>query len=395
LNAVSCARLGGDLRAPPRLVLPATRRALCSGALAVCLLVSACHPQPPGVLTGPQLTRALHARSLDPATLVVPYELNAAMQQWAHRVVPRNTPVEKRLDLLLAAVLAPDGLALAYAPGFTGTAREVFESRHANCLGFTNLFVGLAREMDVPAFYLDVDDVERFSKEGDLVIEAGHVTGGFGNGTQLRVLDFAAAPIAHYRKVRELADLSAIALYYSNRGAELLRAGHPPEALDWLRTAVRLDPNFSRGWINLGVALRRTGDLKGAEAAYGRAIELEPGVASAYANLAALLRASGRTEEGDRVLALTSHLSGRDPFSYLILGDLSLARGHLEEARRYYQRAHRLDRNAETCAALGEIELASGGVRAARRWLEKARKIDPQNDRVRRLEKGLGGQASS
>jgi Flp pilus assembly protein TadD len=275
---------------------------------------------------------------------------------------------------------------LTYSSAFTGTAAEVFASHTANCLGFTNLFVGMARELDVRAYYLDVDDVEHYAKEGDLVIEAGHVTGGVGSGENQRVLDFTVAPVAHYHEIHELPDLRAIALYYSNRGAEELRTGHPKQALDWLRTAVRIAPDFSRGWTNLGVALRRDGDLTGAEAAYTKAIELAPASAAAYTNLAGLLRANGRTAEADEVVAATTHLTGRDPFSYLTLGDLALAGGRLEMARRYYERANSLNKSAETCAALGELDLASGQRHSAERWLARARKLDPANPRVRRLE---------
>jgi Flp pilus assembly protein TadD len=254
--------------------------------------------------------------------------------------------------------------------------------------------VGLAREVGVPVFFLDVDDVERYEKEGDLVVVSGHVSAGFGTGPSLKVLDFAAAPRTGHRVVRQISDLTAIALYYSNRGGELLRLGKHSEALPWLRIAVALDPELSRAWVNLGVALRRARDLDGAESAYRTALEADPGAVSAYQNLALLLRLRGRIAEADELMALSEKVVTRNPFNYLNLGDLALAHGRLDEARRFYRRALRLHRqSAEPYAAMGLWAVAAGEVDEARKWLKKAAAKDADKgvDRLRLLEARLSG----
>jgi|HubBroStandDraft_3_1064219.scaffolds.fasta_scaffold29780_2 Flp pilus assembly protein TadD len=339
-----------------------------------------------GPVSAHELARRLRSEGIDPASVVVPFELSGEMRAWVHRVVPNSVPPDRRLDRLLSALLDSATLQLQYEAGFTGTAREVFESHRANCLGFTNLFVAMAREAELPVYFLDVDDIDKFEKEGDLVVESSHVTAGYGTGNSMRVLDFTIGPVAHYRQVRAISDLTAVALYYSNRGAELLRAGRPEEAVRWLHTAVALDPAFARGWINYGVSLRRTGDLAGAEAAYRKALEQDPQAVSAYQNLATVLRSKGRRAEADGLIALTARLDSRNPFNYLALGDLSLAGGRLDEARRFYDKARRLDaKSAEPCAALAELALTAGEKRTARRWLDKARSLDPANERVQRV----------
>src|SRR5436305_527389 len=243
------------------------------------------------------LARTVKSRGSDPSNAVLPDELTPEMKEWVHQRVPEGPPPEDRLQLLLKALLDPKGLNLTYEAHFTGTAAEAFARHHANCLAFTNLFVGMAREVGVPVFYLDVDDIQKFEKEGDLVVVSGHISAGYGSGRETRILDFSAAPVVSYRGIRQISDPTAIALYYSNRGGELLRAGKQQEALGWLRIAVALDPDLSRGWINLGVALRRNGDSTGAEAAYRKALELDPEAVSAYENLASVLRLRGRSQE--------------------------------------------------------------------------------------------------
>lgn len=360
--------------------------------LALALLAAGCASTGARHLDSGNVARELRSRGLDPAGVVIPYGLTEEMRAWAHRLVPDGTEPEKRLETLLAGLVDPDKLKVVYEPRYTATAQEVFETRRANCLAFTSLFVGMAREIGVPAFFLNVDDVERFEKEGDLVVVSGHVSAGYGTGPEIKILDFSAAPQTGYRKVRRISDLTAIALFHSNRGGELLRTGRQEEALPWLQKAVAIDPELPGAWINYGVALRRIGDLAGAQEAYRKALEIDPQAVSAYQNLAALLRRQGRQREADDLLALSGTLGSRNPFIYLSLGDLSLAHGRVDEARRFYKRAMRLYRDsAEPYAAMGIAALASGDAGEAHRWMRKAVAIDQENRRVKLLIARLGG----
>lgn len=349
-----------------------------------------------GPVGSPELAKDLRSRGVDPRTVVVPFEITDEMKAWAHNQVPDTTPTAERLEALLAALVDPNRLSLAYEPGHTATAREAFESHKANCLAFTSLFVGMARELGLPAFYLDVNDVEKFEKDGDLMVVSGHVSGGYNiGGGKVKILDFTPAAQPGYRSVRPLTDLRAVALYYSNRGAEMIRAARGNEAMPWLRKAVEIDPELSGAWVNLGVGLRRAGDVAGAEAAYRKALEVNPEAAAAYTNLAALLRVRGQDAEAGELLNLAARADGRNPFSYIALGDLSLSHGRLEEARTFYQKALRLNReDASVYAALGMVALARGDSREAQRWLRKAESRDRQNERVRQLGDKLASPAT-
>jgi Flp pilus assembly protein TadD len=359
-------------------------------ALAVALVVLAgCSSAGPTSVSG--VARELRQRGLDPDSVVVPFELTDEMRAWVHSKVADAGPPEQRLEQLLIAIVDPSGLGLTYEGGRTNTAREAFATHKANCLGFTSLFVGMARELGIPAFYLGVDDVERFERDGDLMVISGHVSAGFGmGGDRIKILEFVNAPKVEYRHIRKLSDLTAISLYHSNHGAELLRAGRTDEALPWLHKAAEIDPELSDAWINLGVGRRRAGDLDGAEAAYRRALEINPEAASAYQNLASVLGLRGRKKEAEELMSLAGRASAQNPFSYLALGDLSLTQGHVDEARRFYRRAMRLNRDdAEPYAALGLAALAGGDRAEARKWLRKATAKDQKNERVRRLESRL------
>jgi len=368
------------------------RRSLGVLLAAGCLLgAGACRSTSLNMAGDLELQQELRARGVDPASVTVPWRLTAEMRQWVHHAVPDNLGNEERLQKLLSALLGSDGLALVYKAGTTSTAQEVFASHQANCLAFTSIFVGMAREVGVPVFYLDIGDIEKFERDGNLVIESGHITAGYGSGSQLRILEFTPIAAPSYRQLHRISDQTAVALYYSNRGAELLRGGSDREALGWLQKAVALDPELARAWINYGVALRRTGNAAGAEAAYRKALEDDPSSVAAYQNLAALLFVAGRGREAGELMALSGKLDSRNPFNYLALGDVSLGQGRIEEARRFYRRAQHLEgASADADAALGQLALATGDRREARRWLHKAVSRDSDNDRVQRLAAQLG-----
>lgn len=336
------------------------------------------------------LGRQIRDLGFEPNELVLPYEVTPEMRQWVHEEVPATGSPRSQLVTLLDRLLADDGLAVRYESGFTPTAAESFHMHTANCLSFTHLYVGLAREMGLDAYYLDVTHAERFEKDRDLIVLSGHVTAGYGVPTDPLVLEYNVGPDADYRYLRKIGDLRAVAMYYSNRGAEQLRAGDLASSIEWLRTAVTLDPELAEAWVNYGVALRRTGDQEAAEEAYRKALEVDPQTLSAYQNLATLMRLEGRGAEADDLNRVAERLGDRNPFNYLNLGDLNLRRGEVEEAERFYRKALSLYGDlAEPYAAMGILAYHLDRPEEARKWLRRALRKDPDNPRARALARRL------
>jgi tetratricopeptide (TPR) repeat protein len=369
-------------------------RRLLAGALlaAAAGLLTGCATSgtpPPSLVE--RMEEQMRQRGVDPAEATIPFALTPEMRTWLLDRVGRGGGAVERLGSLLRSLLGKDGVRLVYESGYTGTAEEVFQSGRANCLSFAHLFVGMARELGTDVYFLRVRELESFAKEGDLIVASGHITAGFGPPSDRRILEFTEQPVGPYRALEEISDLSAVALFHSNRGAELLRQGELAEARRRLEIATRLDPDTADGWVNLGVARRRLGEIAGAETAYRRALEADPTTLAAYQNLGALLQRLGRSREAQDLLALVDRNRNRNPFSYLALGDLSLREGRLVEAERFYRRALWLDSSqAEIHAALGEAALARGGGRDAKKYLRKGAKLDPENPRVVRLARELG-----
>ncbi len=363
------------------------------GRLAAPLLASvliatlACSSNPPLRPLHSSLAQEISELGLDPESILVPFALTEEMVAWAHEAVPDGIPKAQKVDRLLEALVSLKGLNLEYKAEYTGTASEVFENRQANCLSFTHLFVAMARALELEAYFLIVDEVQSFAREGDLVIRAGHITAAAGPIHEPKILEFSEIPGADYRQVSRISDRRAVALFYSNRGAERLRRQEVNEAIWWLERAVAIDPQVADSWVNLGVARRWQGDLKLSEASYRRALEIDADTLAAYHNLAALYRHQGDEVAVQELLGLADRRGNRNPFTYLELGDLSLRQGDKEAAERFYRRALSLDSQlAPAHAALGQLNLADGHLRSARRWLKAARRLDPDDDRTQRLD---------
>ena len=325
--------------------------------------------------------------------VVVPFELTPEMRSWADEVVPKDIEELRTLESLAQSLLNDKhGLSIRYERGETGTAQSVFETGQANCLSFTHTFVGFARYLGIPVHFLEVRDIQTYDREGDLIVHSDHIAVGYGPGHELTIIDFAEQQGSSYHQIRAISDLEAITLFYSNRGAELLRAGEVDQALEWLEDAVRISDSIPGAWINLGVAQRRAGSVEDAMASYRRALEIDPGFVSAYQNLAALLRMRGKHQEAYDLLSAVDRSGNRNPYSFLVLGDLSRRYGRDEEAERFYRRAARVNQGqSEPLAALGLLAYERGDLKSARRLLKRARRLDSRdNERVAELSAQLG-----
>lgn len=329
------------------------------------------------------LESEIRARGIDPESIEIPGRLSEEMKLWVHDRISPDLSSDTILRRVLEELIDPGGFKLIYDSSFTGTAEQVWTTRRANCLGFTHLYVGLTRELGLPTYYVRWSSVERFRREGDLILVSGHVSAGYGTASQRRVLEFGAVDGFEGQLSRPISDLNAVSRHYANRSAELLRAGDYGAAVEAADLATRLDPSLADAWVNLGVSRRRFGDPLGAKDAYRRATLEDPDHLPAYQNLSVLLYLQGADNAARETMELLDRRDNRNPFIYLALGDTSLNLGRLEEAERYYQRAHRLESAlAETRAARGMVAFLMGDQEKARKWLRRAQAVDPEDERT-------------
>jgi len=309
------------------------------------------------------------------------------------RVVGKDDP-NGVLKSLIDAVFGPSGLAIEYGNTRTKTPVEVFETRSGNCLSFTMLFVTMARYLGMEARFNEVAEILTWDRRGEFVVNNRHMFAEVEiENSRLRV-DFLPGERKRYHLVQRISDRRALAHYYNNLGAEAVEANSLDEALAYFAEALRMDESLSLAWVNQGVALRRSGDLVGAEASYRRALEVDPSETTAATNLAALLELLGRSGEAEHFRRIVKAHQQRNPIYHYRLGLEKATLGDLQEAAQHLRVAIRRDsEDPEFHAALSAIYTRLDRSRKADQSLKRALALcasDAERDSIRlRLEELL------
>ena len=132
---------------------------------------------------------------------------------------------------------------------------------------------------------------------------------------------------------------------YSMRGLIARDQGKFSEAVANIKLAIKKDPKFWMGYVNLSESYRLMGDLPQAEAAARKAVEMAPGEQETHSALALVLFDMGKRDE-----AIEQAKKG-------IAADPKDAGGHLALGRIL----HRLQRYEEALAAFStSAELSDG-----------------------------------
>ena len=96
-------------------------------------------------------------------------EVTADMAEFLDRSVDAKRTEQTRLTDLLNAIVDEERFELVYDDK-TRTASETFRDRRGNCLSFTNMFVAMARYLDLSAQFQEVDIPPDWSTAGHALL---------------------------------------------------------------------------------------------------------------------------------------------------------------------------------------------------------------------------------
>src|SRR5687768_17547188 len=159
-----------------------------------------------------------YAERLGPraAEVEVPFELDPELQAWVDARLRPGLDDEEEVGQVLDLIF--HGLQLRYKLLPTRNASETFRSREGNCISFVNLFVGVARRVRLDPFYVEVQDLQRWSHREGMVVSQGHIVAGMYVKGELRTYDFLPYRPKAYRSFKPINDLAAAAHHYNNLG---------------------------------------------------------------------------------------------------------------------------------------------------------------------------------
>ncbi len=167
---------------------------------------------------------------------------------------------------------------------------------------------------------------------------------------------------------------------FMTEGIAAHAAGRREEAVALFRKAVADQPDDPRARLNLGVALKDTGDLAGSEASYRQAIAMAPTFAAAHNNLGILLSETGRPTEAlasfEEALRLDPDHADARHNRGAVLAEMHR---HEEAIREFHAAIAANPADAEYHNSLGASLAVLGRTDEALGCYEKALAIDPNH----------------
>jgi len=293
----------------------------------------------PKVYTGQTLQEALRERlTEDELNMVVdPLAGNEEMKRWAERLTEgANSDMEKAEALF-------NGLTRRIEPGHGQghrTAKEVFAvwndpNVSLTCTEYANLFIALARAVNLKAFYVHLekdyrgkavphDCVAVFVDDRALLVDATYRWFG-----------------VPHREFVVLDDLQAIAHH-------LVQLKDPDRVLARRRLAVKLHPNFAWAQFALMRSLCKADQWDEARRIFESVLELEPDGCEVYLWRGIFADHDGDLDTAADCLRKASALNPENALAHFGLGEILGRQGKLKEAREEFRACLRYTQDANT-----------------------------------------------
>jgi tetratricopeptide (TPR) repeat protein len=155
--------------------------------------------------------------------------------------------------------------------------------------------------------------------------------------------------------------------------------GAHDEAAECYRQALKTKPRDLLARNNLGVALLKAGDYRGAEKQFRRAVGIRSTYGDAQFNLGTVLRWTGQVAESEEPLRRAVKLDPRHLEAQVSLGMTLVVLGRLAEARECFEKVLKVaPRDASALCGLGQVAGLEGQFDAAEAMFKRAQVFDTQ-----------------
>ena len=308
-----------------------------------------------------------------------PLEMSTEMRQFVAEQINRRGSDDDRAWRLAYTVLDPFMFDFTYDPSVTLTAAEAFRARRGNCLTFSNMFVAMAREAGLDAWYREVEiDPEWSSRDENLLVSL-HVNAATWDRTKEYVVDVSRRQPRTREISRKMSDREATAQFYNNLGVNALVMGDLALAYAYFRKAEEAHPALAYIWSNIGVVLNRNGQTDDAILAYNAALSIDPRHTVSLNNLYTIYNERGDEELALAIQARVERYRQRNPYYVHYLAEVAFAGNELDDAMRLANRALRLeDREYRFWYTLAQLQYRTGRAGRAEMNLEKAIELAPE-----------------
>ena len=302
-----------------------------------------------------------------------------------HELNPNDTTYKKVRDIN-ALILEPNKLAIGYDTLVTGTAQETLDNKIANCVGYSHLFIAMARYAGMDAHYQEVEIKPTWRKQGEWLVSSRHINV-YGRADRLGDYHSDIDLSVRYRTLssRPISDESALALHYNNIAMDHLVAGRSLDAFSYLSKALLADHQREDLWANLGTIFKRNNQLEAAKWSYRRALKEKPGFSTAIVHLLSVAELEEDTTEIERLNRKLKRLYRTNPWFYAQQAHAAINDNRWPDALKSIQRAiDMLESEFEFYLTAYQIALRTDNQALVTEYLARAQElaIDRQHELI-------------
>ena len=285
------------------------------------------------------------------------FGLTQEMQAFAEAAVASHSGSDAKAEALHKALIgrtSEGGRGITYSAYDTITGIDAFESRQANCISYTLLYVAMARHIGLNAEVNEVMLPPTWDmREGDTYLLMRHVNAKvfIPRRNRSAVQVFSTADVSdivvdlemrRYRadyKQQVINQSLVAAQFYSNRGMELAAEGNTRDAFLYLRKALVMSQKPSYIWSNFGSFYRRQKMLPEAEAIYLHGLKINPRDYTIMHNLAGLYKDMGNVEQSEYYQKRVRQYRNANPYYMYRRAQEMLEKNDLEKAAQLIRKA--------------------------------------------------------
>jgi tetratricopeptide (TPR) repeat protein len=305
------------------------------------------------------------------------------MKQFIANYAPEDMPSGRKAWNLAYAALSPMLLSFDYDSTLTLTAADTFDRRTGNCLGFSSMFIAMAREAGLKAWFQEVKVPPEWTNVNETLLVSMHVNAVVQDAWSEYVVDVTGAKRTEWVRIRKLSDAEAEAQYYNNHGADALVKNDLARAFANFVKAIRIAPDTSYIWSNLGVVYNRNGQLEDAKQAYYAALEIKPAESVALNNLHRIYVEEGDLVRAEKLQSRVERHRRKNPYYLHHLSAQAVEEQRYEAAIKLLNRAIKMNGSVyQFHYALARSLFLSGDNKAAQQSLDRAIQLAPPDGKL-------------
>jgi len=280
---------------------------------------------------------------------------------------------QQKIRAILKTILQEESTTVQYNLVKTYSAADVFAAKEGNCLSFTNLFIAMAREAGLDAYYQRVDIPPTWDENEGTYIFNLHINAVVDMAPLgKKAVDFDVSNFSTQYHMWRVSDEHAQAQFHNNMGVHLLGTKDFGTAFLHFRRAIEISPEIGYFWTNLGTLYRRSGNDRYAEQAFLAAIERSSAPA-ALSNLARLYRDQNNVEAYDHYMNKVKNYHRKNPYYHYRRAENAYAAQDFNQTTKILKQAIRLRKDDHRFYQLLALShLRSGELKSAKENFHKA-----------------------